>query len=195
MILASARPRISHIFDREKNEHYVEPAWCSERLFERETFVGGIHDPCCGVGTIPEAAIAVGLHVNHSITGADIVDRGWKHGRRRDFFGDDGTYDNIVCNPPFNIAREFVEHALVIADRKVAIIFPTARLNAARWLTDTPLRRIWLLTPRPSMPPGHVIASGQKPGGGKMDFCWLVFERGYEGTPELRWLHRDGSPA
>jgi hypothetical protein len=31
----------------------------------------------------------------------------------------------------------------------VAIIFPTARLNAARWLQDTPLRRIWLLTPRP----------------------------------------------
>jgi hypothetical protein len=41
MILASSpRPRNSHIWDREKDEHYVEPAWCSERLFQVETFVG-----------------------------------------------------------------------------------------------------------------------------------------------------------
>ena len=74
---------------------------------------------------------------------------------------------------------------------KVAIIFPVARLNAAHWLKGTPLRRIWLLTPRPSTPPGRVIAAGQKPGGGKTDFCWLVFEQGYTGRPELNWLHRD----
>jgi hypothetical protein len=26
----------AHIWEREVNEHYVEPAWCSERLFEVE---------------------------------------------------------------------------------------------------------------------------------------------------------------
>jgi hypothetical protein len=41
------------------------------------------------------------------------------------------------------------------------------------------------------MPPGHVIARGEKPGGGKMDYCWLVWEIGYEGPPEMRWLRRD----
>jgi hypothetical protein len=39
-------------------------------------------------------------------------------------------------------------------------------------------------------PLGDVIAAGHKPGG--VDFCWLVFERGYSGFPELRWLHREG---
>jgi hypothetical protein len=29
------------------------------------------------------------------------------------------------------------------------------------------------------MPPGHTITAGEKPGGGKMDFCWLVWECGY----------------
>jgi hypothetical protein len=52
---------------------------------------------------------------------------------------------------------------------------------------------VWLLTPRPSMPPGEVIARGEKPGGGKTDFCWLVFDRTHSGPPELRWLHRDRS--
>ena len=30
------RERRSHIWDRETNEHYVDPPWCSERLFQVE---------------------------------------------------------------------------------------------------------------------------------------------------------------
>jgi hypothetical protein len=42
------------------------------------------------------------------------------------------------------------------------------------------------------MPPGDVIARGEKPGGGKTDFAWLIFERGYTGKPETDCLPRDG---
>jgi hypothetical protein len=76
---------------------------------------------------------------------------------------------------------------------KVALIWLARRLNAARWLQGTPLARVYLLTPRPSMPPGHVILAGEKLGGGKHDFCWLVFEHGHVGPPELRWLRREGT--
>lgn len=41
------------------------------------------------------------------------------------------------------------------------------------------------------MPPGEVIARGERLGGGKMDYCWLVFERGYAGEPFMKWLRRD----
>ncbi len=181
----------AHAWEREANEHYVEPAWCSVRLFDVEEF-GAIHDPCCGFGTIVQSAWSHG----YSATGADIVDRGFvppkfKQGAIQDFFACDQLLDCIVCNPPFNIAPQFAQHALGLAIRKVGMIFPVARLNAAHWIQGTPLRRVWLLSPRPSMPPGHVIAAGGKPGGGKMDFCWLVWQRGYTGSAELRWLHRD----
>jgi hypothetical protein len=66
------------------------------------------------------------------------------------------------------------------------------RLNAARWLEQTPLARVWLLTPRPSMPAGQYVLDGGKVGGGKQDFCWLVWEHGYQGKLEIGWLHRDG---
>jgi hypothetical protein len=99
----------------------------------------------------------------------------------------------IVCNPPFAIASHFAVKALSLEGvEQVAMIFPTARLNTAHWLRDTPLARVWLMTPRPSMPPGHVIATGEKPGGGKMDFCWLVWDRAYSGAPAMQWLHRAG---
>jgi hypothetical protein len=29
------------------------------------------------------------------------------------------------------------------------------------------------------------------PDGGRLDFCWLIFEHGYSGEAEVRWLRRD----
>jgi hypothetical protein len=186
-----SRPLNARIWPRSEAEWYVEPSWCSERLFAVEEFSGTIYDPACGMGRIPLAAMRAGLRA----LGSDMVNRGWDS-TPQNFFLHRTRHPNIVTNPPFDIAPEFAQHALQIATRKVAIIFPTARLNAAHhWLSSAPLVRIWLLTPRPSMPPGDYILAGKKPGGGKMDFCWLVFEHGYDGEPKARWLHRDGDAA
>jgi hypothetical protein len=177
----------AHVWEREENEHYVEPSWCSARLFEEEEFKGGVWDPCCGFGRIVESALKAGVS---DVLGSDIASRGC--GIIRDFLTCKVGAPNIVCNPPFNIADKFARHALSLpSTRKVAMVFPTARLNAAHWLKNTPLRRVWLMTQRPSMPPGHVIARGEKPGGGKMDYCWLVWEWSIESATELRWLRRD----
>ena len=93
----------------------------------------------------------------------------------------------------FGIIKGFITHAVSCSRRNTAAIFPVARLNAARWLQDLPLRKIWLMQPRPAMPPGDYIRAGGKVGGGRVDFCWLVFEHGHTGAPELAWLHRDGA--
>jgi hypothetical protein len=45
------------------------------------------------------------------------------------------------------------------------------------------------------MPPGSYIKAGNKPQGGRVDFCWLVFEHGHCSWSSMRWLHRDVSEA
>jgi hypothetical protein len=192
MTITEAIPVKSHSWQREAQEHYVEPFWCSERLFQEEKFEGPVWDPCCGFGRIPDSAIKAGLPA----MGTDIVDRGYREFEGvRDFLtATSDNIPNIVCNPPFNIAGRFARHAIDLPGvQKVAMIFPTARLNAAHWVQGTPLARVWLMTPRPSMPPGHTITAGQKPGGGKMDFCWLVWTKGRIGPADLRWLRRDAA--
>lgn len=188
------RKRDSHIFAKAADGFYVEPAWCSERLFEVEKFPGRVWDPACGWGTITAAALRSGYRV----LGTDIIDRK-RHKLGRGFFQYDflseerispGGNFSIVCNPPFDHVEEFARQALTRGARKVALIILTRRLNAARWLAELPLKKIWLLTPRPSMPPGEWIAAGNKPGGGTQDFCWLVFDRNYA-TAEIGWLTRD----
>src|SRR5262249_18135630 len=184
------RPLAAHIWQKAELGFYIEPIWCSQRLFAVEKFAGTIWDPACGTGRIPDAALRAG----YPIRATDIVDRGYERfDGEIDFLRCESRAANIVCNPPFDICDEFVRHALKLATSRVAMIWLARRLNAARWLMDTPLTRIYLLTPRPSMPPGHVIAAGEKPGGGQQDFVWLVWEHCHVGPPELRWLCRDGS--
>jgi hypothetical protein len=188
------RPLAAHIWNKDPDGFYVEPEWCSVRLFEVEKFSGTILDPACGLGRVVKTARRAGYRT----IATDIVDRGCpQFDGVRNFLEDCGRIPaaNIVTNPPFTLCDQFVRRALALAPDKIAMIWLARRLNAACWLQDTPLARVYLLTPRPSMPPGHVILAGEKPGGGKQDFCWLVFERGHVGPPELHWLHKDGGRA
>lgn len=183
----------AHAFERQAEEHYVEPEWADRVLFENEPFTGAIFDPCCGFGRIPEAARAAGL----AAFGMDIVDRGFPGVALGSFLEVDGklpnVVPNVVMNPPFNLAREFIERACELTVHgKVAAILQARRLNAAHWMRALPLARIWMLTPRPSMLPGHLIAAGQEAGGGIPEYCWVVFDRNYHWpSPLFGWLHRD----
>lgn len=196
-VIENRRERASYIWHRDQHEHYVEPGWTSRRLFDVERFDGPICDPCCGFGNVLDSAAAAG----HPTVGYDVVDRGSRHfDAPRDFLTTSSPRANIITNPPFDRFDAFALHALALAERKVAMICPTRRLNAAgKWLAKTPLYRIWMLTPRPSMPPGteyaRLQAFGKEASGGTVDYCWLVWLRGFEGKPTIEWLHRDREAA
>lgn len=180
----------AHIWARHPDDWYVEPEWCSRRLFEVEDFDGDIDDPSCGLGRIVISAKEAG----YCAFGGDLVRRGSETLFLGSFLHRSLPMHNVVSNPPFGIADAYARHALKLASRKVALLLPTKWMNAAtrgRWLATTPLRRVWLLTPRPSMPPGPVIEAGIKPCNGTTDFAWFVWEHGYEGKPEIGWLHRN----
>jgi hypothetical protein len=195
------RARKAHIFARDKHDHYVEPNWVSERLFDVESFESPVHDPACGWGRILRAADARG----YATSGGDVVDRKRRNNvapnaafRVEDFLTCRGLHDSIACNPPFGLIPEFIQRSLDVVRGvgKVAILCPIRRLPAMRWMRETPLARVWLLTPRPSMPTGSHILQGGYVGGGTADFCWLVFDalslEGEGDGPMIRWLHRDG---
>jgi hypothetical protein len=182
----------AHIWDRHPDDWYVEPFWCSRRLFEEEAFDGGIWDPACGLGRVLFSAEAAG----YPVTGSDIICRSGYCDALFDFHTcERPRARNIVSNPPFRDAEAFVRHALTIADGKVVFLLPLSWLTGkarSHFLQGSPLRRVHVLSPRPSMPPGPVIEAGVKPGGGTKDFAWFVWERGYEGAPEIHFMREEG---
>jgi len=200
----TVRARHAHIFEPETHRHYVEPHWCSSRLFAVEDFGAPgarVFDPACGWGRVLQGAKAAG----YGVIGADIVDRRSDPDAFADFpfvvcdflqRSPVRSAWSVVCNPPFDHVREFCERALDIAIHKVAVLMPLCRIVAAHWLENLPLETVWVLTPRPSMPPASYIAAGKRPGGGRPDYCWLIFAKQSPtgAQPKLRRLHRDGRP-
>jgi hypothetical protein len=182
----------SKLWKRHKDDFYIEPHWVSERLFQVELFGGEIWDPACGIGRIVEAARRAG----HDAVGTDLKSRGFESFKGPSNFLKikEANTVNIVCNPPFAHAEAFVAHALELATGKVAMLLPANWVQGdkrSRWLEKTPLRRVYFIAPRPSMPPGPVLLKGVNPGNGTTDYSWFVWLRGYDGHPEIRWLRRD----
>jgi hypothetical protein len=185
------RPRFS-------NDWYIDPPEATEALLRVEAFSGLCLDPACGIGTIPKTMQAAGL----TCVGTDIVDRGYVDPKQPtlpiDFLKTEALawrpIANIVSNPPFNLARPFVDNALSIAGHKVAMLLPLTFLEGAaraRWLETTPLARVHVFSWRISMPPGELLAAGKvKTTGGKKAFAWFVWERGWVGPAQTRFLFR-----
>ncbi len=204
----------AHLWARHPEDYYTEPEWCSERLFATEHFEGTIVDPSCGSGRIVLAARAhrekaakIGDQRITKALGYDIVKRSKIcNEETEDFLTSDYETDNIVSNPPFGLCGksnkksknkvdfEYVKRALATAEKKVALLLPLSWMTGAdkgHWLAHSPLAKVLVLTPRPSMPPGPVIEAGIEPGGGEDDFAWFIWDHKHKGPPTLGWLNRD----
>jgi len=187
---------------RAENDWYLDGPEATEALLRVERFSGASWDPACGIGTIPKTMLAAGLLCH----GSDIVDRGWRNRRPfaepapphlADFLKTTSPVprvDNIISNPPFKLAREFVDCALVMASHKVAMLLPLTFLEGekrGRWFQTVPLARVHVFSWRISMPPGELLQAGAvRAEGGKKAFAWLVFEHGWKGPPQVGFLQR-----
>ena len=185
----------AHLWQLDALDYYIEPSWCSERLFQMVQFPGPLCDPACGSGRIVKAARQAG----YACVGSDIICRSIE------FCNFEANFlmrpfgairpSTIISNPPFKHAQAFVERALEVATHEVAMLLPANWRTSdkrSRWVEQT---RLWLvldITPRPSMPPGAVIEAGEKPGGGREDFAWYLWKKNHTGPYTGGWLRRDG---
>ncbi|MGN6486990.1 MAG: hypothetical protein ACTHLT_04110 [Devosia sp.] len=187
------REKQAHIWERDPLDWYVEPPECSAALFRMEAFEGLVWDPACGLGRIVEQARVANLEA----VGSDVVRRSEYCERKSDFLQRtfEPNFKNIVTNPPFGKAEEFVREAIRITPQggKVAVILPLVWVSGFSskrdWLPHSPLRTLYPISPRPSMPPGKVIEAGVKPGNGTKDFAWLVWEVGYTGQASVKFMN------
>lgn len=170
-------------YERDANDWYVEPAWCVQALKDRVRFTGNIHDPCCGSGTIPKFMNG---------TGSDLIDRGFGYPTQNFLLSTD-TYDNIVMNPPYKLAQEFIEEALDRVRFKVAALVQTKFLSSQRrfrLFVRPETMRIIMFSRRPSMPPGNMLMEhGERiRGGGSIDYCWVIWGRGNKSPCTVEWM-------
>ena len=170
-------------YTRDENDWYVEPSWCIDALRLSVQFKGSIHDPCCGMGTIPNMLGA---------TGSDLIDRGYGY-EQQDFMSDLRAYNNIVTNPPYGIAQSVIEHALKITKNKVAALVQTKFLASQRrhgLFHRREMQKVIMFSRRPSMPPGEMLRTHGESirGGGSIDFCWCIWDQDHIGSTTIEWV-------
>lgn len=190
-------------YERAEGSWYVEPKWCVEQLADSINFDDSwIWDPCCGGGSL----IEVFEQRRRFTIATDIVDRG--------FARFDGMHDalaivppllikptmkvSVVTNPPFELAEQIIRRMLTLVDHRLAILqklsFLASQVRFALF-EEFPPSDVLILSRRPSMPPGAMIADmGERAfKGGKTDYCWIVWTRPHDRETRLRWLAPGGA--
>lgn len=185
-------------FERDTFDWYVEPEWTVDLLRQQVPFEGSIWDPACGSCTIPKVFKAW----KHETFASDIVLRGTGQHDVIDFLSPaaveiKGRCNNIVSNPQYKLAEEFAYRALELARQRVAMLVNIKFLASQRrhtLFTTTPVESVFILSTRPSMPPGDKVHTR---GNGSMDFAWIVWDKrqSHSQRPSICWLKRQPASA
>jgi hypothetical protein len=171
--------------NRERDDFYPTPPRATLALLRVESFAGSIWEPACGDGAISKVLIEHG----YQVISTDLIDRGYGT-PNVDFTLDYQTRaDNVITNPPFKHAQQFVEHALSRTTGKVAILARLAWLEGSArkvFFESTPLRAVYVFSKRLPLWRGRAATAADS--GGMIAFAWYVWQHGFKGSPFLRWL-------
>ena len=173
--------------DRQAEDYYATEPLATDLLCEIEQFQSPILEPSCGEGHISKQLIAHG----YEVVSRDLVDRGY--GEVADFlFLNNEQWDgDIITNPPYAFAQEFVEQALKMIQpgRKVAMFLKLTFLEGkkrAEFFKSNPPVRIWVSSSRLKC---AINGNFDGCGGSATAYAWFVWEKGYKGHPEIRWFN------
>lgn len=173
--------------EREQNDYYATEPAAVEWLCKLETFNHKVLEPSCGAGHISEVLKAHGYEVESR----DLVDRGY--GTQADFLGiDNQEWDgDIITNPPYSFAQEFVEKALrIIPDgHKVAMFLKITFLEGKKrkfLFRNTPPLRVWVSSSRLKC---AMNGNFDAVGGSAACYAWFIWEKGYRGDTIVKWFN------
>ncbi|MCD8201973.1 MAG: class I SAM-dependent methyltransferase [Clostridia bacterium] len=174
--------------DREQHDFYATEPIAAKLLTDVEKFKPTIWECACGKGHLAK----VFLEQGYNVLATDLVDRGFGQGGV-DFFQQhpDCTEMDIVTNPPYKIARQFIEHGLnLLPDGgKLAMFLKLTFLESKerRELFDNqPFRTLYVCSSRiQAAKNGDFV----KYGNSAMAFGWYVWEKGFRGDPIIKWVN------
>lgn len=174
--------------EREENDFYATDPIAIDILIEE----GEIHfptkdilEPSAGQGHLSERLKQHG----YNVTSYDLVDRGYCD--CKDFFTIDKWKGSIVTNPPYKIAKEFVEHSLEIIDDGMYV----AMFLKLQFLEGKERKKLFK-----SQPPKWLLVSSSRLNcakGARFDiytssavaYGWYVWEKGFVGDTKIKWVN------
>lgn len=175
--------------DAEQHDYYATDPKAVEILLENEKFHHYIWEPACGEGHISKVLEKHG----YKVLSTDIIDRGYAPTVIHDFLRTkkDKTMMpcDIITNPPYKYAKEFVEKAMEISmdGTKIAMFLKLTFLEgqARRELFKKyPPKKVYVFSGRV-----ECAKNGHFTGGSAVAYAWFVWEKGFNGNPIIKWVN------
>lgn len=177
--------------EREENDYYATSPKAVELLLEQETFAHDIWECAAGEDHIANVLREHG----YDVLSTDIIDR-TGHTQVLDFLTTENVFNgDIITNPPYKYAQEFVEHALdsIQPGNKVAMYLKLTFLegkNRQRLFSQKNLKTVYVMACRMGCAKnGQFSNKEQQTEAGAVAYAWFVWEKGYNGYPTIKWIN------
>ncbi|EPW09955.1 TPA: class I SAM-dependent methyltransferase [Streptococcus agalactiae] len=176
---------------REEHDFYATPKSATELFLDNHIIEANtILEPACGQGHMSK--VLEERFPKAKIISTDLIYRGFGYGDIDFLNSDFESVDVVITNPPFKLAKEFIEKSLTIANRQVIMFLKIQFLETEtrkRMFENTPLKHVYVHSKRVSpMRNGNPVDENGKPWSSAMCFCWFVWEVGYKGQPTIKFL-------
>ena len=181
--------------ERVQDDYYATPYQATEMLLDEVKFYGNFLEPCVGGGHIVD--VIKRYYPDECVYGVDLVDRGYPNTLVADFLKHDflgQKFDNVVTNPPFSLAQEFLEKSMEVVNDggKIAMFLKIQFLEGAKrreMFKKYPPKYIYVFVKRQApWNNGSPVDEKGKSWSSTMCFAWFVWEKGFTGEPIVRWL-------
>lgn len=182
--------------EREKDDYYATDPIAIDKLLKVETPYDHIWECAAGGGHLASRL----KELNFQVTTSDIIERNYKLDFTHDFLkisqcglGVNEEYD-ILTNPPYKNAKEFVLHALNLIrnGRKVYMFLKLTFLESkARYkelFSKYPPKKVYVFSERVLCAKNAEFQKMKDGGGSAVAYAWYVWEKGYQGKTEIEWI-------
>jgi hypothetical protein len=174
--------------EREVHDYYATEPRAGELLLELEQFNKNILEPACGEGHLSKVFEKAG----HKVTSSDLIYRGY--GEQKDFFDYTEWYGDIITNPPYKYALEFIKHSLKIVKNgnKIAMFLKVQFLEGKerkKLFIEQPPKTVYISSSRLLCAKNGEFKRMKEGGGSAVAYGWFVWVKGYKGDTLLKWFN------
>lgn len=174
---------------RDEHDFYATAPIAAEKLLQCESFSHDIWECACGCKHLSNVFEKRGFNVRSS----DIIDR--VGNEVYDFLSIENTdwYGDIITNPPYSLALDFVERAINIVHEghKVAMFLRLLFLEGKRrgeFFRLHPPIRVIVSSERILCAKNGDFNKMLKGGGSAVAYAWFIWVKGYKGETKLSWI-------
>ena len=183
--------------ERQNEDFYATDPVATEWLLKLENIHDVVIDNSVGEGDLMFPIIKSG----RKVIGFDIVNRFSQHPGFEfrnenwlDFNPDKLLNADIIFNPPYKLAQEFVEHSINLVEegRKVCAFLKLQFLEGKKrkeLFEKYPPKIVYVSSSRILCAKNADFTGMREAGGSAVAYAWYVWEKGYKGETLIKWFN------